>query len=118
MYFFYALIGVVVVAALGYVGGSLAGLRMLFGVVIPYAAIAAFLVGIAVRVVRWARAPVPFRITTTCGQQKSLPWIKAGWLESPYTKLGVAARMALEVLLFSVPQHQSGASPGSETGLR
>jgi nitrate reductase gamma subunit len=100
MYFFYALIGVVVVAALGYVGGSLAGLRMLFGVVIPYAAIAAFLVGIAVRVVRWARAPVPFRITTTCGQQKSLPWIKAGWLESPYTKLGVAARMALEVLLF------------------
>jgi len=67
---------------------------------IPYAAIAIFLVGIAWRVVSWSRSPVPFRIPTTCGQQKSLPWIKAGWLESPWTTMGVIARMALEILLF------------------
>jgi nitrate reductase gamma subunit len=100
MYFFFALVGALVIAALGYMGGSLTELRMLFGVVIPYAAIAIFLVGVACRVIGWALAPVPFRIATTCGQQKSLPWIKAGWLESPYTLMGVIARMALEVLLF------------------
>ena len=100
MYLILALVGTLVIAALGYMGGSLTGLRMLFGVVIPYAAIAIFLVGMACRVIGWTLAPVPFRITTTCGQQKSLPWIKAGWLESPYTTLGVIARMALEVLLF------------------
>jgi len=69
-------------------------------VIIPYAAIAIFLIGIALRVVRWSKAPVPFRIPTVCGQQKSLPWIKSGYLESPWTWLGVVGRMALEILLF------------------
>ena len=100
MNFFYALVGAIIVAALGYLGGSWAGLQTIFGVVIPYAAITVFLAGIAYRVVRWALAPVPFRIATTCGQQKSLPWIKAGWLENPSTLPGVFARMALEILLF------------------
>ncbi len=95
-----SLIVVLVLGALAYVGGSVEGLRTLFGVIIPYAAILTFLVGVAYRVVRWALSPVPFRITTTCGQQKSLPWIKAGYLESPSTTLGVSLRMALEVLLF------------------
>ena len=97
---FPSLAAVLCIAILGYVGGGVTGLRPLFGVIIPYVAIATFLGGVAYRVVRWAHAPVPFRITTTCGQQKSLPWIKAGWLESPYTTWGVLARMALEVLLF------------------
>jgi nitrate reductase gamma subunit len=43
---------------------------------------------------------VPFRIPTTCGQQKSLSWIKASTLDNPSTGMGAAARMALEVLLF------------------
>jgi len=100
MNFFYALVGAIIVAMLGYLGGSWVGLQTIFGVVIPYAAIAVFLAGIAYRVVRWALVPVPFRIPTSCGQQKSLPWIKAGWLENPYTVMGVIARMALEILLF------------------
>ncbi len=100
MYFFYSLVGVLLIATFGYIGGTVTGLRTLFGVIIPYAAIAVFLIGVACRVVRWALSPVPFRITTTCGQQKSLSWIKPGWLESPYSTLGVIARMALEVLLF------------------
>jgi nitrate reductase gamma subunit len=49
---------------------------------------------------KWAGAPVPFRIPTTCGQQKSLPWIKASFLESPSNPAGVIGRVALEVLLF------------------
>ena len=69
-------------------------------VVLPYAAFAIFLAGFAWRVVRWSLAPVPFRIPTVCGQQKSLSWIKSGWLESPWTAAGAVCRMALEVLLF------------------
>ena len=75
-------------------------MRLLLGVIVPYAAVATFLVGVSYRVVRWSLSPVPFRIPTTCGQQKSLPWIKAGWLESPSRTAGVVARMALEILLF------------------
>jgi nitrate reductase gamma subunit len=91
---------VVALAAAVFLLGHVAHLRLLFGVVVPYAAIAMFLMGISYRVVRWSLSPVPFRIPTTCGQQKSLPWIKAGWLESPYRTVGVVARMALEILLF------------------
>jgi nitrate reductase gamma subunit len=91
---------VTLLAALAFVGGQIASLRPLFGVILPGAALVTFLLGLTYRVVLWARSPVPFRITTTCGQEKSLPWIKAGWLESPYTTPGVVARMALEVGLF------------------
>jgi nitrate reductase gamma subunit len=72
----------------------------LVAVVIPYAAFALFLVGFSYRVVRWAWVPVPFRITTTCGQQKSLPWIRPAPLDNPSTGWGVFGRMTLEVLFF------------------
>ena len=82
------------------VGGGGLGLTWLFGEVVPYAAAALFLVGVVVKVLRWASSPVPFRIPTTCGQQKSLPWIKQAKIENPSTTLGVVIRMALEVLAF------------------
>ncbi|RJP18725.1 MAG: menaquinol oxidoreductase [Candidatus Omnitrophota bacterium] len=74
--------------------------RGIFGVLIPYAALALFLGGIVYRVVQWAKSPEPFRIPTTCGQQKSLPWIKTNRLDCPETGWGVFGRMALEVLFF------------------
>jgi [DsrC]-trisulfide reductase subunit M len=67
---------------------------------VAYAGLAVFLAGFCYRVVRWAAAPVPFRIPATCGQQKSLPWIKSAALDNPSTTGGVLGRMALEVLLF------------------
>jgi len=69
-------------------------------VFLPYAGFAIFLAGFAWRVVRWSLAPVPFRIPTVCGQQKSLSWLQSSWLESPWTAAGAVCRMALEVLLF------------------
>jgi nitrate reductase gamma subunit len=69
-------------------------------VAVPYAAIATFLLGLIYRVWTWARTPVPFRIPTTSGQQRTLPWIKQNRLDNPFTLLGVLGRMALEVLLF------------------
>jgi nitrate reductase gamma subunit len=96
----YALVAVSLLAGLGLLGGEIAGLRPLFGVLIPYAAVVTFLCGVSGRVLVWARSPVPFRIPTTCGQQKSLPWITASRLENPSSTLGVLGRMTLEVCLF------------------
>jgi nitrate reductase gamma subunit len=96
----YALAVVLVLAGLAFMGGDVPALRPLLGVMLAWAAILTFLLGVSYRIMLWARSPVPFRIPTTCGQQKSLPWIKAGWLESPSSTPGVLARMALEVGLF------------------
>jgi len=71
-----------------------------FGIVIPYIAMGVFVLGIIYRVVIWAKSPVPFRIPTTAGQQKSLSWIKANNLESPHNIWGVIGRMFLEILFF------------------
>lgn len=100
MIVFFSLLAVLLLAALGYAGGTISGLHFAFGVIVPYAAVIMFLAGVAFRVVRWARAPVPFRITTTCGQQKSLPWIKPNRIDNPSTALGAVTRMVLEILLF------------------
>ncbi len=89
---------ILVLIPLGAVGG--ANWRYLFGIVIPYAAFSAFLFGFVYRVLQWGRSPVPFRIPTTCGQQKSLPWIKASFFDNPSNGVGVFGRMALEILLF------------------
>ena len=95
-----SLLAVAALIAVAYGGIEVANLHLLFGVVIPYAAALMFIGGFLYRVVEWGRSPVPFRIPTTCGQQKSLPWIKHSKLESPATTLEVIGRMALEVFLF------------------
>jgi nitrate reductase gamma subunit len=94
-----ALIAVSVLFSAGMVGAG-AGLRTLFGVVIPYFAFYIFLVGLIYRVLGWAGVPVPFRIPTTCGQQKTLSWFRQDKLDNPDSTLGVIGRMALEVLCF------------------
>jgi nitrate reductase gamma subunit len=72
----------------------------LFAVVFPYVAVVLFFGGLIQRVFSWASSPVPFRIPTTCGQEKSLPWIKNQKLDNPHNTLTVIGRMALEVLFF------------------
>jgi len=97
-----ALISLIIVGglfALGMVGAT-PGMGWIFGVAVPYAALAVFAGGLIARVLSWASVPVPFRIPTTCGQQKSLPWLKHEKLENPHNTLTVIGRMALEVLLF------------------
>nr|HID59583.1 menaquinol oxidoreductase [Desulfobacterales bacterium] len=96
----FSLFSVVMLVSIVFVGVKVAGLQVLFGVIIPYAAFATFLAGVVYRVVEWARSPVPFRIPTTCGQQKSHSWIKANNLENPCNTIGVIGRMALEILFF------------------
>jgi nitrate reductase gamma subunit len=98
-----ALVSLVAVAALALLAVTAVAsddLRLLFGAVIPGVAFAVFLVGLIARVIRWARAPVPFRIPTTAGQQRSLPWIKRSELDNPSGTLGVIGRMFLEIFFF------------------
>ena len=86
-------IAVLVLALAGaLIGGAV---RWLF-----FAAAAVFVGGVIAKVIGWARTPVPFCIPTTCGQQKSLSWIKQDRIENPSTASGVIARVALEVFAF------------------
>ena len=96
----FSLAAVVALVLAVFFGVRTAGLTHLFGVTIPYLAIFLFLGGVVYRVLSWARSPVPFRIPTTAGQQKSLPWIKQSKLDNPSTTGQAVGRMILEVLLF------------------
>ena len=71
----YSFFAVIILIALAYIGIT-AEMYIIFGAVIPYIAATAFIFGIVYRIIKWAKSPVPFKITTTCGQQKSLPCIK------------------------------------------
>jgi nitrate reductase gamma subunit len=91
---------VVVLVLIPLVGVWALDLHTIFGMVIPYAALIVFSLGLIARVIGWSRSPVPFRIPTTAGQQKSLPWIKENKIDNPSTTLGVIVRMVFEVLTF------------------
>lgn len=96
-----SLIAVIVLFLIAYVGTQQgAGLQMVFGIIVPYLAVILFVVGFARRVMGWARSAVPFRITTTCGQQASLPWIKQAKIDNPSSTFGVIVRMVLEIVCF------------------
>jgi nitrate reductase gamma subunit len=97
---FSALFIVIFLILISLVGVGAIGLDTLFGVYIPYLAAAIFLIGVVVRILQWARIPVPFRIPSTCGQAQSLPWIKQEKLDCPSNTWQVIGRMLLEVLLF------------------
>lgn len=94
---FLVVVALILIALLGV---GILRLHVLFGVVIPYTAFLIFVIGVIYRVVRWGCSPQPFHIPTTCGQQKSLPWIKDSKIENPSSWGGVIVRMALEVFLF------------------
>lgn len=80
--------------------GAAPGMGWFFGVAVPYLALALFIGGLIRRVTGWANSPVPFRIPTTCGQQRSLTWIKSSTLDNPHNTVTVIGRMALEILFF------------------
>jgi nitrate reductase gamma subunit len=96
-----SLIAVIVLFLIPYVGTQQgAGLQVIFGIVLPYLAVALFIFGFVRRVMSWSRSAVPFRITTTCGQQTSMPWIKQAKIDNPSSTFGVIVRMFLEIVCF------------------
>lgn len=98
--YIFPLLSVIVLFLVAYIGGAATGLQVIFGIIIPYLAILIFLIGVIYRVIDWSRSPVPFRIPTTAGQGRSLPWIEQNKIDNPSTGFGVVIRMMLEILLF------------------
>jgi nitrate reductase gamma subunit len=96
----FSLLAVLAIALAGFAGGQFETGRSAFTWIIPYAAFLLFIVGFCRRIVEWAWVPVPFRIPVTCGQQRSLNWIRSARVDNPSTGWGVFARMAGEVFLF------------------
>ena len=96
----YSIVGVLLLTLLVVIGTEGIGLYSFFAIFIPYMAVLFFIIGFIYRVLKWGSSPVPFHIPTVCGQQKSLPWIKAANIDSPHTTGGVVKRLALEILLF------------------
>ena len=96
----YALIAVIILIFVPWVGVQGLGLTWLFGVIVPYAAFAIFFFGFLLRLVNWSRIPNPFKIPTTGGQQKSLSWIRQSKLDNPSSTGQVIGRILSEVFLF------------------
>jgi len=94
------LLSVIILFLVAYIGTAAAGLQVIFGIIIPYLAVVVFVVGLIYRILGWSRSPVPFRIPTTAGQERSLPWIRQSRIDNPSNGLGVIVRMAMEILLF------------------
>lgn len=97
---FVSLLAVILLGSLAWFGAQYSGLQTFFGLWLPMIAVPVFVAGFIWRIVNWAKSPVPFPITTTGGQQRSLDWIKPNRLDAPHTKLATVGRMLLEVFLF------------------
>jgi nitrate reductase gamma subunit len=102
MHFFVPLAAVLALMAMAYFGAQ-ANLQWVFGVAAPYLSVLLFFEGLIYRIVQWVRSPVPFRIPTTAGQNRTLPWIERtvqDKLDNPSKFTQVVGRMALEVMAF------------------
>lgn len=112
-------ISLLTVLAIGIIAwfGAAGGFQILFGVILPYAALVVFVLGFIWRVVNWGKSPVPFKIPTVGGQQRSLDWIKPNRLDSPYTPIATVGRMILEVLAFRSLFRNSSIEINNERGL-
>lgn len=94
---FLVVIGLILIAG---IGSQIPGMQYFFGIALPYLAILVFACGFIYKVVDWAKSPVPFAIQTTCGQAKSLDFIKHSKCDCPDTTAQVVARMILEIFTF------------------
>ena len=107
-----ALPAALIVVGVGIFGGALMRSPAL-AAFLSYAALAILIFGICWRILLWASAPVPFRIPTTCGQQKSLSWLRRDRIDNPASGLGVLGRMALEICMFRSLSRNNRAQVGS-----
>lgn len=97
---FLPFLAIVAIVSVIYAGIKLWDAHFILGIIIPYICFTIAIVGFVVKVLKWALSPVPFNITTVCGQQKSLPFIKYSPVESPASRIGVFFRMFFEIFFF------------------
>lgn len=87
--------------------------------VLAMAALAAFTSAGALvwKVVRWMRAPVPFRIPLTLGQQKSIASVSHSRSGTPHASGEVLLRVLLDSVLFRPLFRATPSAPGTARGL-
>lgn len=95
-----SIVAIIAVAFLAWAVAASAIASSVLTLYVPYLVFVVLLGGFVYRIAKWAKAPVPFRIPTTCGQEKSLPWIKNNPLENPCCAASAVGRMAGEIFLF------------------
>ncbi len=100
MKYAYSFLAVIFLVVIAWLGSQIPGMEYLFGVALPYLAFVIFVGGFLCKVIGWAKIPVPFSIQTSCGQGKSLDFIKHDRLEAPDTTAEVVGRMFLEIVCF------------------
>ncbi|MBT8334440.1 MAG: sulfate reduction electron transfer complex DsrMKJOP subunit DsrM [Deltaproteobacteria bacterium] len=100
MKYAFSFLAVIALILIAWLGSQIPGMQYFFGVAVRYLAVMVFLGGFVYKIMDWAKTPVPFSIQTTCGQGKSLDFIKHNRLEAPHTTSEVIARMALEIFTF------------------
>ena len=70
-------------------------------VLLPVAAApAVFLVAVVWKILRWIRAPIPFRVPLTAGQQHGLASVTHSRTGNPRSTFEVMLRVSVDVLLF------------------
>lgn len=106
------------IVAIVYAGIKIWDLSFVFGIIVPYTCLVIAFVGFVSKIVNWALSPVPFNITTVCGQQKSLRFIPHSSIESPSNRFGVFLRMLFEIMCFrSLLRNDRAMFYGSERKL-
>ncbi len=100
MNFLLSMLAVLLLIAAAWLTACCEEIKVFILFVLPYLSAAVFISGTLYRVVKWSRSPVPFRIPTTSGQQKSLEWLKNNNLENPHNAFGVIGKMLLEIFFF------------------
>ena len=93
----YPILAVSLLILVGGVMGMSKGTQMVVGVILPSIAFLVFIVGFIRKVLDWSKSPVPFKIPTTCGQAKSLDFIKADRFDCPDSKKDVIVRKKFNI---------------------
>jgi len=94
-----ALVAVALACAVPLLASVLTGHSWAFPLSVLALAIAAMLVGFVAKVLRWMRAPVPFRIPLTVGQQRSLVGLAHDRTGAPHTTGQTVVRALLDIVL-------------------
>jgi nitrate reductase gamma subunit len=112
-----ALAAVAVACALPAVAAFVLGAHWPLLLLLAPAALLALVVASVWKIARWMRAPVPFRIPLTVGQQRALISIPHSRSGSPHSLPEVMLRMLLDVLAFRPLWRTTPTAPSLGRGL-
>ncbi len=100
LHFGSALLAVLVLCALAVVAASSIGAFAAVALALPLGAALLFVLGFSLKLLRWMRSPIPFRITLTTGQHRGAQAAEHERFRAPHTALQTVVRTLIDVALF------------------